>query len=818
MIDSHAIAPRTRPIMSNHRGTEAQRNSIELESMQRLRRQKDRASERSHLLPHPSAYHFFALNGPGTGETIRSKILCVSVSLWLGTLLLLLLAPTAFAQTTISAIRVGFPAARKEAGARTTLFKSGAWTPVYVDLVAGPDGFDKGTLTVKAPDCDEVETSYTIEVGPIPGGARQTVQTFTRPGSLSPEIRVALTGTARPAALSTLESALPVYDRLYLFLDDVKPALIDRLLERADNDEDEERPVGGHVARLDKVDELPTAWFGYSAVDALFVNAANKALLKDLALKKHAGRLQALREWVRRGGRVVFYLEAGHQGKTLLPILFPDARVKVSVEAIKNPDALAGLENWVQVRKRFEPPVPFELTKLLIPADGSVEVMARSADEGRQPLVVRFPHGMGQVTLLSFGLGQPAFEQWPRQGRFWRKLLAELGASPRGTKDRFNALGMKQDDSFDLSAGLRDRLEEFSVSSISFGWVALFILVYIAIIGPLDYLFLKKVVKRLEFTWITFPTVVILVSVGAYFLAHRMKKDDLLVNKIDLIDIDLVDNTTYGHGWFALFSPKIASYGVRVEPGWAKGKEDGTVVTWMGRPDDRLSGFGRARGQAMFQRDYRYGGHASSLQDVPIQVWTSKVFQSSWMQPGLAPFEADLKLDQDLHVPVGSITSKLPVDLEDVVLIHSAGAVRGKVYHLGKLAAGATMEIDLDRQRATNLMDWTPVAGADADIDALMRRICFHEIYPEDGRERNNNVRSLDQSWRLRLDSEVMLFARCPRRSGLAGAIVPDPKSPSRLQLGVHWNVPDIGAGGDRLTQDTYVRVFIPIKPAKPKP
>ena len=31
-------------------------------------------------------------------------------------------------------------------------------------------------------------------------------------------------------------------------------------------------------------------------------------------------------------------------------------------------------------------------------------------------------------------------------------------------------------------------------------------------IGPLDYLFLKKVVKKLELTWITFPTVVLVVS------------------------------------------------------------------------------------------------------------------------------------------------------------------------------------------------------------------------------------------------------------------------------------------------------------------
>ena len=43
---------------------------------------------------------------------------------------------------------------------------------------------------------------------------------------------------------------------------------------------------------------------------------------------------------------------------------------------------------------------------------------------------------------------------------------------------------------------------------IPFGWVAFFIFLYILLIGPGDYFFLKKVLKRMELTWITFPTIV----------------------------------------------------------------------------------------------------------------------------------------------------------------------------------------------------------------------------------------------------------------------------------------------------------------------
>src|SRR5207302_2692824 len=58
------------------------------------------------------------------------------------------------------------------------------------------------------------------------------------------------------------------------------------------------------------------------------------------------------------------------------------------------------------------------------------------------------------------------------------------------------------------SSDLQGSLDFFEgVPVVSFGWVALFILIYIVLIGPVDYLFLKKVVKRLEWTWVTFPEI-----------------------------------------------------------------------------------------------------------------------------------------------------------------------------------------------------------------------------------------------------------------------------------------------------------------------
>src|SRR5262249_56139245 len=131
---------------------------------------------------------------------------------------------------------------------------------------------------------------------------------------------------------------------------------------------------------------------------------------------------------------------------------------------------------------------------------------------------------------------------------WWKGFRRELGREPAADDSiqpnpRFqpNASGN------DVATELQNNLEEFEdVQVISFGWVALFILVYILIVGPLDYLFLKKVVKRLELTWVTFPLVVVIVSAAAYLSASALKGNEQKINKLDLVDYDLRTKTVQG--------------------------------------------------------------------------------------------------------------------------------------------------------------------------------------------------------------------------------------------------------------------------------
>ena len=65
------------------------------------------------------------------------------------------------------------------------------------------------------------------------------------------------------------------------------------------------------------------------------------------------------------------------------------------------------------------------------------------------------------------------------------------------------------------------------------------VFIYILWIGPGDYFLVKRLLKRMELTWITFPVMVLSVSLGAYLLAYHLKGDQLRINQVNLVDVDV---------------------------------------------------------------------------------------------------------------------------------------------------------------------------------------------------------------------------------------------------------------------------------------
>src|SRR5262249_50636461 len=291
-----------------------------------------------------------------------------------------------------------------------------------------------------------------------------------------------------------------------------------------------------------------------------------------------------------------------------------------------NPPPLASLP----AKDGQVPPIP--VAKLSLQQGKELEQIIGPKKFPNTPLLaVRMPHGLGQLTLLGFDLDLPPFASWDGQAEFWKTLLQQLARSTekRTGPGNINWRNRRPDLEYDpdLAGELQTNLEQMpEIPVISFGWVALFIFIYILVVGPLDYFFLKKVVGGWELPWIPSPAVVLVVSAAAYFTAYKLKGNDQKINKIDVVDFDLGGGQVYGSTWFSIFSPRIQHYTIGVEPvspGWSAITDQAqtpATISWMGRPDDSYGGYGRPRSSGLFRRAYDYETDASGLRGVPIQV------------------------------------------------------------------------------------------------------------------------------------------------------------------------------------------------------
>ncbi|MGH7225182.1 MAG: hypothetical protein ACRELF_18325, partial [Gemmataceae bacterium] len=499
--------------------------------------------------------------------------------------------------------------------------RNGMWTPVQVPLQAGSDDVPRHAyrLIVESSDGEGVPYRYGVAIPAIPANSQRSVFAYVRPGRADINFTVLLQTADGANVQEAWKARTPAAD------------------ENADAP-GAAAPASAFVT-IEKVADMPDRWFGYEAVDVLVLTTADDAFVADL-LKMDAARRDALLEWVRRGGRLV--LSVGRNQRSAARWLENVPLVDGVIKGKLTRAALPNLQLWCGADARKQPLRQVEIAGVEPGANmlGLVHEEPTSGDSHSRPVLLQSSCGLGRVVLVAFDVAGPPFSTWHGQGAFWKKLREEI--APR-------AAGRAADGSIgpfvpggELGVELKRDLETFEdVPVISFGWVALFILVYIVLVGPFDYFILKKIFKRLELTWITFPVTVLLVSAAAYATAYCVKGDDLRINKIDLIDIDLHDaGQVYGQSWFTLFSPRVRNYTIGVEPAsprwggrWHDGDADAPRSPVMVAA---LDGAGPALGghsRSSFRQPYEYTEDAAGLRRVPIPVWATRSFVSSWRVP-----------------------------------------------------------------------------------------------------------------------------------------------------------------------------------------
>jgi hypothetical protein len=792
-------------------------------------------------------------------------------------------------------IRIGVPA-----GPESTRSRNGHWCPVYVTLKAGKDPItrDMYRLVVKSTDVEDAPFRYSVAVPALNPEDSVDLIAYTRPGHSGSEVEVQLVSADGGRVIQSVPRIPRDSSNRFLVVESREPLLLEmpsRSL-RPDKVQDEgPDPVIAerNLANIDagSVAKMPDQWFGYEAVDVVVLTTGNTGFMNDFVEKQeYANRREALYEWVRRGGRLILTVGSNtqHVAKLLEKDKFPviDCKVDAAVERNISKLSSAALAK-VQVAT-------------ITPGEG-VTVLAKESD-GR-PVLMQASCGLGRVMLVAVDVEKPPFTIWTGFKRFWDDRQIDFGVranAAQGEQNNQNAQnignqpfpnpnmgmgGVSSNEQEELLGDLQRSLEDFgTVATVSFGWVALFLLLYIGLIGPLDYFVLKKVFKRLELTWITFPATVVLVSVTSYLIAYACKGDVLRVQKVDLVEIDLHDNTSCGTTWFSLFSPRIQTYTLGVEPvspawvappspnsrlrlrQWSNPAEaeknqpiHPTMVTVLSNPNPP------PRRQSLTTAappPYDYTEAATAMENVPIPVWAVRSFTATWTAPlpkTKPPIQADLRFPRaepgkERGSPLGEIVNNLPVPIDDVVVLYN-----GKIHTRVKQLPPDGQPVSIDdilrnpleqreefvandkilkppddpRPRARNefvpppdrkMMAPSGIANyaPEPPYKLLKRMMNYDALVRKEWS--NAGARNLDHTWRIKAQGEkdvhrdeVILIGRIGPKDASADEVTSKGFTPTALWLGRLPGTTDKRPKIDgSLRQETYIRVYIPVKPNNP--
>jgi hypothetical protein len=679
-------------------------------------------------------------------------------------------------------------------------YRSGFWTPVTLKLVAN-NGPANGELQLISSDGENVPVvffaardAHASSRIQLDAGKEIAIRSYVKVGPQQSRLSARLIDPASrkilwqsrlsdslPTPLSattplvvTLGSSVGVEDALKFTRRSEADALV--------------------AAEVKSAADLPDHWWGYEGAETIFLPTGGAGILNHLSPEQTTAILQ----WVQQGGRLVISAGSGTEkllaGNSPWKDLIPGQLVEVAPMR----DA-ATLEALTGEAFAFTDDASRPLVARLTAVRGKIELSQgpRAADV---PLVIRTPHGLGEVTFVTFDLDGERFAKWPGRPRFVAGLLHESKAAheqPSGAAG--TRLGYT-----DLTGQLRAALDQFpGVQVINFTTIAILIITYILLIGPLDFLVLQRLGVSRSLTWITFPLLALLFCGIAWFSARWSHGSSLRLNQAEIIDIDAERGYIRGTAWLHLYSPETKTYNISLHPATAAKAKLGTTaghVTWQGLPGSGLGGLDaqQVASSAIDPYEIEFPSAAPGLRSLPIQVGSSKSLAARWWQEVSLSKSSSLTLNEH-GVPTGDIVNPLDVELQECIFTFNIW-----MYRLKRLSPGERFNLSdarplylasrLQLHTASDFKDSaTPWLRDSADVPAILQMLMYHEA------ANGQTYTGLTHRYQSHLDMSSQLMGG---RGLLVGRA---PKSAAEVQ------VDGSPLPADQVQSWTYYRIVIPV-------
>lgn len=366
----------------------------------------------------------------------------------------------------------------------------------------------------------------------------------------------------------------------------------------------------GHVHRteLSSAKLMPTSFDALSLYDTVLLTG-------EFGVSESSG--QSLERWVKNGGHLIAIVgtRAAELEQSPLASWLPGKGRTLKTARLTDLSPLV----FASQTEYPMPPANRVEGSLCTYSDG--ENVVRTFDG---ELVVRFAHGFGRVTLVGID-----FDKRPLVN--WRGLdglvasLAEVGQqeskAARGP-ERLSRTGISE-----LQTQLHTALARFpetaeqSVTSM-LGLVLLFLL----LIGPIDFFIVHKWLKRPELTWVSFPGVVLLAVLGATVTANASRGAKVAANQLDFVDYDAVTGHLHQSSFASVYSPENRRYSISLERDErAKlGEKSPLSMQWFANPESNFGGMYRVGGFEVGKPEYALPAALTSVSNAPISSGSTR--------------------------------------------------------------------------------------------------------------------------------------------------------------------------------------------------
>lgn len=526
-------------------------------------------------------------------------------------------------------------------------FKYGEWLPIWIEI-ENKDRDIVADVRVQITGSSGI-TTFTTPVS-LPSGSRKRFPLYVLPNNFSRELQVDL--ISKNQSIASQKVSVRPQPNISLFIGLLSPERGALGLLSGLSLPGQERPK---VITDLTIAELPDRPEALRSFDIIVINNIDTHQLSPQ-------QVTAIETWIVSGGRLVIgggpggMMTTSGLPESILPVNITDL-VEVTASELSDLAQFAGSDLIVTAQ-----PIMASESK---PVSGYL-----LSGSPTQPWIYERPIGQGVVDFVAFDLSGIPFNGWPGTLSFWQALIGSSASYPENMP-------------FDMSVRqMRGNQLAYALSNIpsldlpSIQGLSILLIFYILIVGPLNYLVLRKV-KRLHYAWVTIPVLTVLFTAGSFGIGYILRGNDLIMNKIALVELKSGGSasvTTY----LGLFSPRQQSYEINV---LGEG-----LVSPMNTSDSYMWGPG---GVAVTGSEMIFvQGNPSIVRGLTVNQFSMQSFMSEEIWNGFGTITGDLRLEND--VMVGVIRNGSAYKLIDAVI-----TINNRYLRLGDLEPGQEAQVDL---------------------------------------------------------------------------------------------------------------------------